>query len=77
MDNNSSYKDRLVFGLLKSFQCFQDELKTFCEATSQNDIDGLWNQCLIRSQEVDGYAEELSIDTVGLIKTYVMHSRKS
>jgi hypothetical protein len=77
MDDNSPYECGLYLGLLKSFRCFQYELKKFREATLQTDIEDLWKQCVTRSQEVDGYEEKLSADAVDLIKAYVMHSRKS
>ena len=77
MDDNSPDKYGLYLGLLKSFRCFQDELKRFREATLQTDIEDLWKQCLTRSQEVDDYAEKLSADAVDLIKTHVMRSRMS
>ncbi len=66
----------LYFGLLKSFHCLQDEIQRFRENSSRSETDEpLWNQCLIRFQEVEKYEEKLPKDTVDLIKTHVLRSR--
>lgn len=76
MNNSSQDMYGLYFGLLKSFQCLQDEIQRFRENGSHPEIEELlWNQCLIRSQEVKEYGEKLPEDIVDLIKTHVMRSR--
>lgn len=54
----------------------RDEIQRFRENGSHSETEELlWNQCLIRSQEVEKYGEKLPEDTVDLIKTHVMRSR--
>jgi hypothetical protein len=76
MNNSSQDMYGLYFGLLKSFQCLQDEIQRFRENGSHSETEELlWNQCLIRSQEVEKCREKLPEDIVDLIKTHVMRSR--